>query len=471
MVANQYLADVQSGTTEAGGKPAPRYLTLTLLIAALLVNAAIVLVALPRTGGVLAGLPRTGGDLDYAMSLGDLYDFIAKNLDQGNGYRVEPYMGETMLREPGYPLLIAAVFKIGAFGEQGPRVACILLAFGGALLLLRLTRMITGDRTIALIASLLFLLYPGTLVAEARAGNETLCVVTMLLFMLALYRAVKEGSLWLYGVAGLLLGVAVLVRSEVLLFPLFLLAYFLFTSRGWGARGKAVLQMVALGACTLVAISPWIIRNYLLVHKFVPTSTLGGVAAQEGLYTCEHLSQYESFSESQRGAGRERAEFARQLGLPFEGSYYYQFFYTPQDEMKFNRALLNHVSGVYRGDPEVLVGCAAENLFFKFWFLGKTPQATRVNILAQLPLLAFALGGLVVLYKRRLLPNAAIILLYVVYVPIVHASIIAHARHSMLVFPFLTIPAAVFLAWAWHVVRTQHPRDWRIVTSAQAAGE
>ena len=377
----------------------PTYLTLTLLVVGLLVNAAIVLVGLPLTGGVLVGSASTGGAPGTTASrLGDLYDLIAKNLDQGNGYRVEPYMGETMLREPGYPLLIAAVFKISAHSDQGPRIACILLAFGAALMLLWLTEKITGDRTIALIAALMFLLYPGTLVAEARAGNEILCIVTMLLFMLVLYRAVEVGSLWRYGVAGLLLGVAVLVRSEVLLFPVFLLAYFLVTSKGRAARGKVVLRMAALVAGTVVAMSPWIIRNYLLVHEFVPTSTLGGVAAQEGLYTCEHLSQYESFSESQRGAGRERAEFARQLGLQFEGDYYYQFFYTPQDEMKFNRALLNHVSKEYRSNPGVLVGCAAKNFFFKFWFLGKNPDTTRMNMLVQLPLVACALGGLIVLY-------------------------------------------------------------------------
>ena len=426
----------------------PRYLIVTLLVAAILVNAAIVLV----------GLPRAAPALDYGLTLGDLYDLIGKNLDQGYGYRVEPHMGATMLREPVYPLLVAAVFKIGGYGAQGPRLTCIFLAFAAALMLLRLSRIVTGDRTIALIATLLFLLYPGTLVVEARAGNEMPCVLAMLLFMLVLTQAVEKGKLRLYGVAGLLLGGAALIRGEVLLFPLFLLAYFLFSSKGWQERSKTLLRMVALGAGTLVAMSPWIVRNYLLVHKFVPTATLAGVAAQEGLYTCEHLSQYGSFRLAQRGAGRDRAELATQLGLPFVGSYYYQVFYTPQDEVKFNRALLDRVSEEYRRDPGVLVSCAAENLAFKFWFLGKTPQATWMNIAAQLPLLAFAVGGLIVLHKRGLLRNSAIILLYVLYVPIVHAAIIAHSRHSMLVVPFLAVFAAVFAAWAARALRMHYSR-------------
>ena len=460
MSKNQSAVVAQAGETEVrvlSLRPISRPLIISLLGAGILVNAVIVLVGLSQAGGAPAAVPRATGDFDYGLTFGDLYDFIAKNLYQGYGYKVEPYMGETILREPGYPMLIAAVFKVGGYNEQGPRLACILLAFGAALILLLLTHRITGDGTIALIAALLFLLYPGILIAEARAGNEIPCVFTILLFTLALYRAVEEESLWRFGAAGLLLGVAALVRSEVLMFPLFLLAYLVFTSKGWGARGRVVLRIAALGAGTLVVMSPWIIRNYLLVHEFVPTDTLGGVAAQEGLYTCQHLSQDGSFYLSQRAAGRERAEVARQLGLSFEGSYYYQFFYTPQDEMKFNRALLDRVSKEYRRDPGVLVGCAAENLLFKFWFLGKTPRATRMNMIVQLPLLAFVLGGLIVLNAMGLLQKAAMALLWIIYVPIIHAPIIAHARHSMLVFAFLTVPAAVFLAWVWRVLRTQHP--------------
>ena len=46
--------------------------------------------------------------------------------------------------------------------------------------------------------------------------------------------------------------------------------------------------MLAVGAG--VVMSPWIIRNYVLVHQFVPTATVAGVAAQEGLYTCENAA-------------------------------------------------------------------------------------------------------------------------------------------------------------------------------------
>jgi hypothetical protein len=212
------------------------------------------------------------------------------------------------------------------------------------------------------------------------------------------------------------------------------------------------IAVFALG--TVVVMSPWIVRNYRLVHSFVPTATISGLAAQAGLYTCENTLPSEPFALADGEAGLERKEIARQLGLPSTGPYF-QLFYTPQDELTFYRALLNRVSTEYRSHPELLAGCAARNFFFNFWFLGKTPKSVLLNVLMQAPLLAMALAGVVVLWKRKLLRNAGIILLYILYIPAVHAPIIAEARYSIMIAPFLIILAAVFLVWAWQRVKAR----------------
>lgn len=430
---------------DTGSLPASKALrrktVLLVLAAALLVNAAMVLVGLPKLSSIVAR--------DYSLKLGDLYNLIAINLDQGNGYRVYPNMGKTMLREPGYPLFLAGLFKLGGYGMAPVRLACVLLAFGAALLLARLTQEITRDGTLAVVAALLFLLYPGILVAETRGGIEIPSIFTVMLFILALHRAVRENSPWRYGAAGLLLGLAVMVRSEVLLFPALLLVYLLFVAKGWAERSKIVEGIAVLALGTTAVMSPWIIRNYKLVHSFVPTASIAGVSAQEGLYTCENTLPDETFNEAQYDAGHVRAKIAEQLGIPFVGRWYYQVFYTPQGELAFDKALLNQTWAQYRSRPEVLAGCAAKNLFFNFWFLGRNPTTVSLNVIVQAPLLALALAGIVVLWKRKLLRNTDIVLLYIIYVLAVHAVIIAHARHSMLVVPFLAIFAAASLVWIW----------------------
>jgi 4-amino-4-deoxy-L-arabinose transferase-like glycosyltransferase len=412
-----------------------------ILFAALVFNAAIVLVGLPKVSGPLT--------LTYSMGFGDLYDLIGRNLEQGNGYRVDANMGPTMLREPAYPFFLAVVFRLTGYGIDQARVASVLLAFGAALMLLPLTRRITNDERSGVVAALLFLLYPGTFMAEARAGIEIPSVFTVILFMLALHSAMDTESPWRYWVAGLLLGVAVLVRSQVLLFPVLLLVYLAFVANSTRERFKVLWRIVALVLGMVIGMSPWIIRNYRLVHKLVPTATVAGVAAQEGLYTCENASASEPFFLAQTRAGLERAQLASQLGMPFKGPYY-QLFYTPQDEVAFNQALLSYVSTKYRRDPELLAACAAKNLFFNFWFLGKSPQSVLLNVLTQTPLLMLALGGVVVLWRRGLLCKAGVVLLYILYVPLIQAPIIAHARHSMLISPFLAILGAVSIVSVWH---------------------
>jgi len=469
MLESQRLAAIHvNGAEPAARVPVPALKAFSgksiflIPFAALLVNAAMVLVALPKVSSPLT--------LTYSLNFGDLYNLIAKNLDQGNGYRVDPAMSETMLREPGYPLLLAAVFKLAGYGIQQARVVCVLLAFGAALMLLRLTRKITGDAMTSLAAALLFLLYPGTLVAETRAGIEIPSIFTVMLFLLMLYSAEEKGNLWRYGATGLLLGVAVLVRSAVLMFPLFLLVYLVFASKSASERIKIALRIAALGLGTVVVMSPWIIRNYRLVHKFVPSATVAGVAAQEGLYTCEDTAPGEPFYAAQMRAGFEREEIARQLGKPFVGPYY-QLFYTPQDEFEFNQALLSHVSTEYRSHPELFARCAAKNLFFNFWFLGKRRGTTLLNVATQAPLMGLALGGVLVLRKRGLWRKAGIVLLYILYIPALHAPIIAHARHSVLIVPFLAIPAAACLVSAWRALRRQNSGDPFQQTVSATTGE
>jgi hypothetical protein len=247
----------------------------------------------------------------------------------------------------------------------------------------------------------------------------------------------------------------VLTRSEVMLFPVGLLVFFLLAARDRVERVKVLEGFAVLIVGALVVMSPWIIRNYLLVHQFVPSATVAGIAAQEGLYTCENAASDESFTLGQTRAGFERAEIAKRLGIQFIDEYYL-LFPTPQDEVAFNHALLNHVSAEYRSHPELIASCAAKNLFFNFWFLGKTPRSTLVNLAIQGPLLGLALGGAAILRRRGLLRKANIVLLYILYIPLVHALIIAHTRHSMLIVPFLAILASVCLVSAWRALRMQN---------------
>jgi 4-amino-4-deoxy-L-arabinose transferase-like glycosyltransferase len=420
---------------------------LSILLAASLVTGAILALLVPALEPFLAGR--------YTVGFKDGYDLIANNLANGNGYRWSANMGETMIREPGYPLFLAGIFKLAGYHIEAIRCANWLLAFGVALMMIPLTRIVTGNGNAAPVAIILFLLHPGTLLAEARGGVELLFIFASFAFMLALHQAVNKNSSCRYFVAGLLLGAVVQVRSTPLVFPVFLLFYLVLTANGKRERLTAVLNVAILALGMALVMTPWVIRNYRLVHEFVPTSTIVGLNLQEGQYTCQHLSLGGDFYAEERAAGLIRGHLASALGLRFEGLEYSQVFYDARDEWIFTNKLIKNGQQEYFRRPGLLAVCGGKNLF-NFWFLGKTWKVTELNMLIQAPLLIFVLSGLHLLWKRGILTNAGIMLTFVMSILVVHLPLVAEARHSIPVLALLAIPASVSITSIWHNYRTRN---------------
>ena len=68
---------------------------------------------------------------DYNAKLfPDGYDQIAWNIVQGNGYRLFPDSSPTMLRTPGFVLLLALLFSM--FGKSLPAIQILNLMFSSA---------------------------------------------------------------------------------------------------------------------------------------------------------------------------------------------------------------------------------------------------------------------------------------------------------------------------------------------------
>jgi hypothetical protein len=206
---------------------------------------------------------------------------------------------------------------------------------------------------------------------------------------------------------------------------------------------------------TLVVMTPWMTRNYLLVDQIVPTSSVQGVAAQTGQYICENLSLDTGFRELDNAAAKERVKLGRKEGLQFSGSYY-QLFYEPSDELKFSNLLMSHVTQKYRDQPLLYLKCVSTNLF-NFWFAGKTWTVTGTNILVQLPLLGLSLIGAFVLWRERKLGDFAVIGLFVVYVYALHVAVHSQARYSIPLVPFLAILASAALMNFWRAYKAPAP--------------
>jgi 4-amino-4-deoxy-L-arabinose transferase-like glycosyltransferase len=429
-----------SGMTDAARSAVglSRGTLLSLFAGALLLKAVVLFLLLPGLADTVA--PH------HAIGYADDYDVLADSLANGQGYRLGSDLPETMMREPGYPIFLAGVFKLFGNGIAVARSANLLLAGAIALMLWWLARRVTADAAVPIIAPLLFLFHPGIVIAEARGGVEMLFICATVAFLLLVYRAIATGTGRDYLYAGLALGLVVSIRSTPILFPVVLLPYLLLTAASARERLRRAMCTGLLVLGMGIVMLPWVVRNYALVGEFVPTATVQGVAAQEGQYTCERASFGRRFQALQTDAAQERNRFATDLGLRFRGDYY-QYFYTPADELAFNQALRERTVQRYRDSPALFLQCAAANVL-NFWFLGKDGLATAMNIAVQLPLLLLALAGGYLLWRGQS-SRIGVIVLFVFYVVAVHAPVIAHARHSIPLVPLLSVFASAALLALW----------------------
>jgi hypothetical protein len=242
------------------------------------------------------------------------------------------------------------------------------------------------------------------------------------------------------------LGIALLIRSVPILFPVVVLGYMLVFLRSTISPLTACRNLGILLVTMLAVLSPWILRNYRLTGRFIPTASVLGVSAQAGQYICTHLSTGRPWWQLDREAAHERSRFATELGYPFEdGAYgYYQTFYRTNDEISFSKILLGRVVADYRQQPSLLAEVIGRNLF-NFWFAGKTRAATLANCVLQLPYLLLAAGGFVIGLRQGKGRIVIPIALFIGYIVAVYVPILAQARYSVPLIPLLSILAAILL--------------------------
>lgn len=197
---------------------------------------------------------------------GDSYDYlnIAKNLAYYFSFgfgKTESAIRLTSSRPPLYPILISL------FWWDGPPIKVILFlqAVLGAITVLLVYHLAkrTFDKRVALIAAILVLLEPFTIHYTASIMTETLFTFLVIL------------GLWLLDLkkhipAGIVFGLATLTRPTAAPFLFLLAGISLFPI--WSAYRRAFLTVFV---SALMTVSIWTIRNAVVFNEFIPISSTG----------------------------------------------------------------------------------------------------------------------------------------------------------------------------------------------------
>ena len=430
-----------------------------LFVLAAIIHALVLFVGFPVLGHRLA--PSYNQD-----RFADGYDLLAENLVAGNGYRFYPDTARTLMREPGYPLILAGLMLVFGKNLVAVKVTNMILALLTAGLTIRIAGELmpeawSSESVMLFGPPLLFLFSPGTIVAESRGGVEITFGFLLALLILSIYRAIRSNRCRDYVISGVVLGFTLLVRSTPILFPIPLLALLLYFDGR--CRGFFVVfrNIGLLIVTAFLILSPWIVRNFWLTGRFVPTASVMGVSAQAGQYINEHLFEGRPWWLLDREASRQRDKIAVSLGYPFEDGTegYYQTFYNSIDEIRFSDHLMKDVVLLYKKNPALLVRCVAQNTL-NFWFAGKNWRATAVNVILQFPYLVLAAIGALYCIKERKSRAITILLLFMAYYVAVHVAILAQARYSVPLMPFMSALGATGIVWIRvHVVKAGSTRQ------------
>jgi 4-amino-4-deoxy-L-arabinose transferase-like glycosyltransferase len=266
----------------------------------------------------------------------------------------------------------------------------------------------------------LFLIYPRFYQHTAKLLTEPMYIALVVAGVLVLAGALERRGGGTAFAAGVVLGLATLVRPTTLFFPLALFPFMVIGRQ----RGGRMWVLLAIGFA--LTLSPWVARNAATFGEFEPSFTSRGYNLFMGTYP------------PTRGASNLPPEKQPpELVAQFEG----------KDEFAINRLYTKAaIENVREAPGEVLKLVGAKAVLC--WFQTKPERnmflPTPRSFVLNGPLLLLGVIGYALLFRRRK-PLVWLPTLVIAYFVAVHLASVATVRYNLPSIPFVMLGAAYAL--------------------------
>jgi len=259
--------------------------------------------------------------------------------------------------------------------------------------------------------------------------TEALLMPMLASFALLLVTLVKKGTFPLAFASGLLLGLLCLTKATFLPFIIILPVCLM----GIKPRINPLFALI-LGLASLLVLTPWTLRNYLLVGHLVPVHLGAGFNMKIGNAFAVDLFKtplsYQTIWENNIETVLEVTQGVKP---------------TLANEIAKERLFLQSALTDYRLDWTLLPRKIAVGAIM-FWYIGEDWRKTIVIMLLQLPLIILTLLGLhhrgLVGWRGHLWPVVVLIFFYWAF----HVPFAPPARLSVPILPLMTVIAVSI----WH---------------------
>jgi len=362
------------------------------------------------------------------------YKIYAQNFAEGRGFWMPNPYSESIgmerayaFRPPLFPFLWGCVYRLTGGSYVPIRATFALLGALTVVLAYLAGREMTGDRSTALLAGLACALYPPLIWHSVHLMTEPMFIFFQTLCILALFRLRATGRIRWVIVAGIATGLGTLTRSVLVGFAP-LLAVWIIWMGGWKKRAWA--NAVGFGVVILIVMSPWIIRNYRVFHRFVPTTTDAG----HGFYVANNPDSLDD---------------PRGFWIPEDWGFLLRPGETSLDEVEARRRLTTMTRDFLLQNPGTAVRLMARR-FVTLWRFWPNPQFVNrryvlIYAASYMPLIPFILTGLWLAHRQYWdrLPNLALVDGLVLYTTAIHVIFLAMMRYRVPLMPFLIVFAGV----------------------------
>jgi 4-amino-4-deoxy-L-arabinose transferase-like glycosyltransferase len=185
----------------------------------------------------------------------------------------------TAFRMPGYPSYLALTYAtVGS-----PLIAQLFQIIADLVVMLctlRISEYLFKDRSVGLIAIMVIAVHPVFILSSVTLYPESLGVLFTTLALLILLKSdnsIKKGLL-----AGAALSAAIYLKTNMLLVALAMLMVVglkMYFSQGLKGFFKSTVPAILMIGLTML---PWVVRNWVVLGEFIPTTTSNGVNMYRG---------------------------------------------------------------------------------------------------------------------------------------------------------------------------------------------
>lgn len=223
--------------------------------------------------------------------LTETYDLRAVAILEGEGllgpYDINPRRTLWIAQAPGYSIFLSLIYQLTSRDFFKVQLLQNLVNSLSPVVIFLIAGLLLGWRT-GIAAGMLSAVshhlshISNFILPDALSALPLLSAFLCLTLALRYQRNARllKQTYMLYGLAGMLFGLAAWLRSQTMLLPLFLVLMLALLSTH---RLKAIKRAALMAAISLLTIAPITIKNYVVYGEFVPINIGAGIVLWEGI--------------------------------------------------------------------------------------------------------------------------------------------------------------------------------------------